>query len=237
MTAEQNIAYWLDQMPFRVLLDDAAKMAIAGNGTLMDVEAGSRILDEEQPATTYYLIFSGTLKQYKLLADGRRQITGFTIIGDVVGDAIDATYSTSVEAVTPCVICRIPRAKLLQMAKEVPGIADWLITYWEREVSLAASKILLLGRKTAIERVSSFFLRLSYRSRRRQLDDNPITVAMSRTDIADFLGLTTETVSRTITQLKTHGFIRLLPNNKIHLSDVDGLQKFANGEGDLALKD
>jgi CRP/FNR family transcriptional regulator len=95
------------------------------------------------------------------------------------------------------------------------------------ELVLAQDHILLLGRKSAQEKVASFLLSLSDRAIKRKGMASPISMPMSREDIADYLGLATETVSRTITIMKRDGFIRLLQGGKIEISDLEALKEFA----------
>ena len=97
------------------------------------------------------------------------------------------------------------------------------------ELAAAQEQMLLLGRKTAKEKIVSFLLNLGERATRRGQSDNPVNVSMSRTDIGDYLGLTTETVSRTFTQLKGTGLISLQPGGKVHLADTEALTDIAEG--------
>ena len=97
------------------------------------------------------------------------------------------------------------------------------------ELAVAQEQMLLLGRKTAREKVASFLLMLRKRARQRGQPGNPVPVPMSRNDIGDYLGLTTETVSRTFTQLKTAGLISLQTGGKVELSDIDRLRDLAEG--------
>jgi CRP/FNR family transcriptional regulator len=97
------------------------------------------------------------------------------------------------------------------------------------ELVAAQDQMLLLGRKSAKEKIASFLLKLSRRAERRGHPHNPVYVPMSRSDIGDYLGLTTETVSRTFTQLKTAGTIRLLDGHRVDLARVDELEAIAEG--------
>jgi CRP/FNR family transcriptional regulator len=97
------------------------------------------------------------------------------------------------------------------------------------ELAAAQDQMLMLGRKSAREKICSFLLMLSQRAVRRGFKENPVTVPMSRADIADYLGLTTETVSRTFTQLKTERVITLLEGGKVRLNDMDALHDLAEG--------
>ena len=97
------------------------------------------------------------------------------------------------------------------------------------ELAAAQEQMLLLGRKTAREKIASFLLLLSERARRRGQKGNPVSVLMSRTDIGDYLGLTTETVSRTITQLRGDGSIKLLNGGKVEIANLEALQELSEG--------
>jgi CRP/FNR family transcriptional regulator len=192
-------------------------------------EAGHTLFDEGEPADALYNVTAGTVKVYKLLPDGRRQITGFLMTGDFLGLALNDTYGYSAETVTVTSLCRFPRRKLETLMDEFPRMQRRLFSMASNELAAAQDQMLLLGRKTAKEKICSFLLMLSQRAVRRGFKDNPVHVPMSRADIADYLGLTTETVSRTFTQLKTQRVITLLEGGKVRLNDIDGLYDLAEG--------
>jgi len=104
-----------------------------------------------------------------------------------------------------------------------------LFSMASNELAAAQDQMLLLGRKTAKEKICSFLIMLSQRAARRGHKENPVYVPMSRADIADYLGLTTETVSRTFTQLKTAGTISLQEGNKVLIADLDAIYDMAEG--------
>ena len=149
--------------------------------------------------------------------------------GDFLGLANNETYAYSAEAVTHVALCRFPRRQLEALLERYPKMERRLLGMASHELAAAQEQMLLLGRKTAREKIASFLLTLSRRARKRGQRDNPVAVPMSRTDIGDFLGLTTETVSRTFTQLKTAKLIVLLPNGKVELADLEALQEIAEG--------
>ncbi len=175
--------------------------------TTRRLNAGETLFYEGDPAQHVFTITEGTLKLYKLLSDGRRQITGFLLPGDFLGLASSASYVSSAEAVTPLTICRFPRRQFMQLLEELPQLEKELLARASSELAEAQDRMLLLGRKTARERLASFLLRLA--DRRRPCAPETIALSMSRADIADYLGLTIETVSRTFTSLKTDGIIGL----------------------------
>ncbi len=187
------------------------------------------IFAEGDEATDLFNVTGGTVMLYKLLADGRRQITGFLFGGDFMGLSVSGTYAYSAEAITPVSICRFPRKRMEQMLDDFPKMQRRLFSMASNELASAQDQMLLLGRKTAKEKLASFLLNLSRRAVRRGQPDNPITVPMGRADIGDYLGLTTETVSRTVTQLKTASIIRLLDGHKIQIVDREALEDIAEG--------
>lgn len=187
------------------------------------------IFSEGDEAADLFNVTGGTVMLYKLLADGRRQITGFLFGGDFMGLSVGGTYAYSAEAITPVSICRFPRKRMEQVLDDFPKMQRRLFNMASNELASAQDQMLLLGRKTAREKLASFLLNLSRRAVRRGQPDNPITVSMGRADIGDYLGLTTETVSRTITQFKTAAIIRLMDGHKIHIADRGALEDMAEG--------
>ena len=193
------------------------------------LDAQKTVFSESDEANWVYNVTAGTVKLYKLLPDGRRQITGFLFTGDFLGLSMLDRYAYSAEAVTPVSLCQFPRRQIEQLLGEFPKLQQRLFTMASNELEAAQDQMLLLGRKTAKEKVASFLLGLSRRLERRGQSDNPVPIPMSRSDIADYLGLTTETVSRTFTALKSKQVIRLLEGNKVDLVDRDVLLDLAEG--------
>ncbi len=197
--------------------------------THVEVEAHQPIIDEGEPADYLFNVTGGAVKLYKLLPDGRRQITGFLFEGDFLGIAMNDRYNYSAEAIGRVTLCRFPRRKLESLLDEFPQLEKRLLGMASNELVQAQDQMLLLGRKTAREKIVSFLLSLSERAVKRGSGPSPIALPMGRADIADFLGLTTETVSRTITQLKRDGTVRLLPGGMIELPTVTALHELAEG--------
>lgn len=193
------------------------------------VDSHQPIIDEGEPADYLFNVTSGAVKLYKLLPDGRRQITGFLFAGDFLGIAMNEKYAYSAEALGKVSLCRFPRRKLEALLDEFPKLEKRLLGMASNELVQAQDQILLLGRKTAQEKIVSFLLSLSDRAVKRGADASPISLPMGRADIADYLGLTTETVSRTITNLKRDGYIRLLPGGQVELPNLPALRDLADG--------
>lgn len=198
--------------------------------TQIELAPQKTIFYEGDPADYLYNVTQGAIRLHKLLPDGRRQITGFLFPGDFVGLAVNDVYAYTAETVDTVRLCRFPRAKLQTLIEEIPRFERRLLGMASNELIEAQDQILLLGRKTAQEKVASFLLMMSQRAAKRGQPSNPIELPMGRADIADFLGLTIETVSRTFTQLKTSGVMQLLDNSRVLLKDVDTLKDLAEGE-------
>lgn len=203
------------------LLDDIVKF--------IDLSAGDALFDEGEPAANVYNLTSGTIKLYKLMPDGRRQVTGFLFPGDFLGLAASEDYIYSAEAVTTVSLCRFSRADLDTLMEQTPQLERRLLSMARYELAEAQDQILLLGRKTAKERIASFILMLSDRAVRRGESGNPVSIPMSRNDIGDYLGLTTETVSRTLTRLRSGGAIIMESDRKVTLAEREVLQDIAEG--------
>lgn len=187
------------------------------------------IFREGDAAAHMFNLFSGTVKLYKLLPDGRRQITAFLFPGDFFGLAVEGGYAYSAEALTPVVLCRFSRRKLDTLIEQIPRIEKRLLGLAIDELAAAQDQMLLLGRKTAREKVASFLMMLSRRAERRGGTGNPVALPMGRSDIADYLGLTIETVSRTLTQLKRDGIIELPDSGQAVVCDAAELKRIAEG--------
>ena len=193
------------------------------------VAPGQTFLEEGEPATHFFNIIEGALKVYKLMADGRRQITGFLFAGDLLGLAFNESYTYSAEAITTVRICRFPRRPLERLLDEFPKMEKRLLAMASNELAAAQAQMMLLGRKTAHERIASFLLSLAERQERLGDGDEVLHLPMTRTDIADFLGLTTETASRVFTSLKKRGYITLESSDRVRITDRDELEELASG--------
>ncbi|OSQ47237.1 Crp/Fnr family transcriptional regulator [Thalassospira alkalitolerans] len=197
--------------------------------THVQFDPHSTIFHEAEDADYVFNVTSGSVKLYKLLGDGRRQITGFLFPGDFLGLALNATYSYTAEAIEPVTACRFPREKLEKLFDEYPRLEKRMLGMAVDELAAAQDQMLLLGRKTAKEKVASFLLMLARRQEHRGEESGMIHIPMSRSDIADYLGLTIETVSRTLTQLRKEATISLKDNRHIEAVGIDMLEDLAEG--------
>lgn len=194
-----------------------------------NLQAGENLFDEGEPANYVYNLTSGCLKLYKLLPDGRRQVTGFLFAGDFVGLANSDDYIYSAEAVSDVELCRFEKTKLDNLMDAHVNFEKRLLGMARFELAEAQEQILMLGRKTAKERIASFIVMLSERAARRGHTTNPVEFPMSRNDIGDYLGLTTETVSRTLTRLRKSGAISLDTDRSITINERETLAEIAEG--------
>jgi len=186
---------------------------------------GTLFLQGEE-ADSVYNITQGVARLYKLLHDGRRQIVGFALPGDFLGLAMRERYGFSADAVEPIVACRFARTSYSALVDEKPHLLRRLHEFATHELTLAQDQMMLLGRRTAEEKVVSFLLHM--RDRWTKLGRPSVTVPlpMSRQDIADFLGLTIETVSRTFTKLAKDRSIVIVPDG-VRLMNLERLESLA----------
>ena len=209
---------------------DASEMhRLTGIHRFVELEAGAPITEEGQPADHVFSVSIGAVRLYKLLSDGRRAVTGFLFPGDLLGLTSRDRYVCSSEALTAVRLCRFPRRPLEGLFAEIPKLERRLLAMASNELAAAQDQMVLLARKTATEKVASLLLQLSRRQEARHLPGDPVVLPMGRADIADYLGLTTETVSRTITQFKTTGLISLQPRGRVALRDRAALEDCAEG--------
>jgi CRP/FNR family transcriptional regulator len=191
-----------------------------------DVPPGRLMFEEGDAAGTVFNISAGEVRLFKLLPDGRRQITGFLRPGDFLGLSSHGAYACSAEALTKVKLCAFRVGELDRLFETFPKIRERLLEKANDELAAAQEQMLLLGRKTAREKLLSFLL-----GRARNEQDGTyeieIRVPMTRTDIADFLGLTVETVSRTFTSLRDDGLIETPTAHRVILTDIGRIKDIA----------
>ena len=193
------------------------------------IEKGRVFIEEGMPATDFFNITAGTAKLFKTLPNGRQQITGFAGSGHFLGLAVSQTYAFSAQAIEPVEICRFSRPKLYHLLHDFPAMEARLLETACNELVAAQDQMLLLGRKTALERVASFLI-----ARQRDVlgchgPVDSIDLPMTRAEIADYLGLTIETISRTISKLKADGRIATPARDRIAILDAEWLTNVAAG--------
>ena len=191
------------------------------------LQADEVLVEEGEPRRRVYSLTDGMLRLSIALPDGRRQITGFLLPGDYLGLADDETYSATVEAVTPSALCSFPVREMEALVDSHPKLKDRLFRFTRAALRQARENQLILGRLAPVEKLAAFLLALSRRLEEHKLPANPIPLAMTRTDIADYLGLTVETVSRSFTKLRNSGLIRLPDAHLVDIIDRQSLEAVA----------
>jgi CRP/FNR family transcriptional regulator, nitrogen fixation regulation protein len=189
-------------------------------GALMTFARNSEIYGENEPADYLYKVVSGTVRTYKVLVDGRRQIGAFYLPGDMFGLETSDEHSFSAEAITDCKIIVIKRSAVIALAATDNDVARQMWALTARELERAQEHNLIFI-KSAQERVATFLLEMADRGS----GDGAIELPMSRQDIADYLGLTIETVSRTLTQLEKTAAIEVPKSRRIVLRDRSALNR------------
>ena len=211
-------------------LDDADLARLDSLAEHVTLGAGDVLTRQGDVAAHVFNITSGSVRVFKLLADGRRQITGFLFAGDFLGLASAEAYVFSAEAIEPATACRFRRSEYRALIRDRPTLETALLDRATHELAAAQNQMVLLGRKTALERVASFLLDLQAQDPARPGPADHIRLPMTRSEIADYLGLTIETVSRVLTRLKTEGVIRLVSLNDVLVERPDRLLVLAGGD-------
>ncbi len=188
---------------------------------------GQELVADAERIESYSNILSGVVKLTKTLADGRQQIVGLQFAPDFLGRPFRAESRITAEAATPVQLCSFPRSTIDRMIKESPGLEHKLLEQTLKELDEARDWMVTLGRKTAAEKVASYLLMIA-----RHIDPTAepdmasatFDLPMTRADIADFLGLTIETVSRQITKLRTDGVIVIENNRHVFVPNLERLE-------------
>ena len=198
--------------------------------SLVKLKRGQTLFLDDQFATHIYNIKRGTITVYRMGPAGQRQILGFPLTGDLIGLTPGETYGVSAEACSDVQLCRWERKKFEDFLLLFPAL--------DRQFHLISSKVLAssidlvyaLGQLTAEQRVAGFLLRLGQRQEQAGGKSGMVHLPMSRNDIADYLGLTIETVSRAITKLKNKRALNLVAADQVRLRDLKALQSLGAGE-------
>lgn len=211
----------------QVAEEDLAKLLTFA--TTVPLRSGQTLFAEGDPAKVLYTITRGAMMIYKMTSDGRRQITGFLFKGDLLGLTLAGRYAYSAEAITKCALYRYPILKVQELVRRYPAIEQRLCRITRQELVEAQEQMLLLGRKSARERVASFLLKLARQSADRGHAESEIFVPMTRAMIGDYVGLTTETVSRTLAEFRRDGLLTTSNGHKVQLLDLALLEGIAYG--------
>lgn len=203
--------------PIRHALADAFSLM----GASLHIERNAEIYGEGEAADYAYKVVRGVVRTYKLLNDGRRQISAFLFPGDVFGLDAAEEHRFTAEAVSDATVVFVKRNAMVALAAGDGEVANELWLMAATELQNAHEHMMVLGRKSAQERIAAFLLEMADRAQQSEIVDLP----MSRLDIADYLGLTIETVSRTITLLENADTIKLPSARRIELRNKAALSR------------
>jgi len=193
---------------------------LPATGPVLHFTQDREIYGEGDQADTLFKIVSGVVRTCKFLSDGRRLIDAFHVAGDIFGVEAGADYSFSSEAVCDCTVISYRRRGLEASASHDASLSQALFSYAMRSLGRAQVHALLLGRRSAIEKVAAFLVDWATHSAER----GTVTLEMGRQDIADYLGLTIETVSRTLSQFERDGLIAFSTARQIRLKNPSALR-------------
>lgn len=227
-------------MPFRIAIRPAALLqgissargaaspippeSLRAAGVVLHLVQGQEVFVQGQANDQIYRLVSGVVRLCRLFKNGRRQIEAFHIAGDVFGFDLPACRSLYAEAVNDCVLISYDRRNIDRLAAQDKSVHRQMLHHAVKNLGEARTHALLLGRRGAGEKLAGFLLDWS-----RRLDGpSSVPLVMPRQDIADYLGLTIETISRTLTQLERSGVIALCHPREVRILDERALTKLAS---------
>ena len=189
-------------------LDHKSRARLAAIVDRFEVLAGEILAKEGEPSAPVLVVIDGAVMSYKELSRSRRQVIRFYFPGDLVALSGSAAHAdVTIKAIAPVVVCRIGRDALRHLCRGHPELANRLLDLGDDEAAAAREHLLLLGRKSALEKLASFLVELACRTGCEGVIATEITLPMLHTDIADYLGLNPQTVSRMFTRLRTAGIV------------------------------
>ena len=208
-------------------LEGSELAALENIVTPLRLSPGQVLFQEGDEANCVFNVTGGVMRVYKLLPDGRRQITGFLFAANFLGIATSGGYSYNADAITDVQLCRFRRPQLMALFERYPKLERRLLGIATDELTAAQDQMLLLGRKTAAEKLASFLLGMAKRAGVDGAAADHVRLPMTRADIADYLGLTIETVSRTLSRFKRSGLIEIADGHSIALARPDDIADIA----------
>ncbi len=190
-------------------------------GSVMHYTPGNELFGEGDDAENVFKVVSGVVRTCKFMNDGRRMIYAFYSRGDIFGFEVGTVHSLSAEAVSDCTVVLYRRNRLKKLALNDERLSILLFTHVLQSLAKAQEHWLLLGRRSAIGKIAAFLVERVECS----VDHQVVELEMTRQDIADYLGLTIETVSRTFTQLERDALIELPTSRRVRLKDLPRLRQ------------
>ena len=172
--------------------------------------AKETIFLENDDSDAAFTVTEGTLRLYKIFADGRRQVISFLLPGDFISVEAEGRHEYSADSITEVSLCCFPKKQFAAVVKQRPHVLQRLYETSARELINAREHMLTLGQRSAAEKLAWFLVHLAVRQSRTDFVSNIVELPMSRQDIADHLGLTIETVSRTFSNFAREGTIAIM---------------------------
>ncbi len=206
-------------------LDQARALeTLAGD---IPLKAGEVLAREGDSRREVFTVTAGALRRIRLLADGRRLVAGFLMPGDFIGFSGATHYRHSIEAIIDSQLCAFSMQDMRALCSRYPELERELLERACVELDATRDNLMSLARMTPLERLASFLLDMHARRRRQGCSGDEVVLPMSRTDIADYLGLTVETVSRSFTRLRQDGLIATDDPHRVTLKDRKRLASLA----------
>ena len=203
------------------------ELELADMSRQVRLEAKATVFAEGARAEAVWSLLSGSVLLSKLLHDGRRQVVGIAVPGDFLGLPMQVANGFTATTLTQANLCRFDRARFTDLLHRAPGLMRQVFENFSNELALAQEHMLLLGRRSAEEKVAAFLLSLRDRCAPMQGLTARVDLPMTRQDIGDYLGLTLETVSRTMTKLAQRKIIAVIPDG-VRILDADRLTRAAS---------
>lgn len=212
-------------------IDETAMAALSSIAVDTGFKKGTVIFEQNDQFERMFVITSGYVRLSRLLSNGKRQITGFIGPGDILGGLKQQSVChCTAETISDVAACGFRRGELLRVLHKHPDLCIRLLLAATDEIEAQYEQITLLGRKMAGQRLAAFLIILQHRWRRERVEDLALPLPMARIDIADYLGLTVESVSRAFHEIKVRGYIRLPKPSLVELRNLPGLYQMAEME-------
>lgn len=212
-------------------LGDAAMTALSSIAQDAHYDKDTVIFEQNDRFERMIVVTKGFVRLSRLLSNGKRQITGFIGPGDILGGLkLQSPCHCTAEAISDVQACGFKRGELLGLLRDYPDLCIRLLLAATDEIEAQYEQITLLGRKMASQRLAAFLLTMLYRWQRDGLQSSALPLPMTRVDIADYLGLTVESVSRAFHEIKSQGYIRLPKPSLVELDNLPGLYQLAELE-------
>ncbi len=203
---------------------------LSRHSTRKMVHAGNEVVGQGEQISSYSNIMKGVIKLSKMMSDGRQQIVGLQFAPDFIGRPFHAESTLTAEAATDTEVCVFPKQVMERLVSGSPELGHQLHNQALKELDEARDWMLTLGRKTAQEKVASFLYLIATHLDPEKGEAMTYELPLSRADIADFLGLTIETVSRQMTKLRKDGVISIENNRHVTVPVMDRLRRAAGND-------